>query len=104
MLIVIAAVVEEALAPRVRDKGLYFCSAVKRRLIEQRLWPECAGANQTREEAEALGRDLAARFVGSEDALPAPAVVPPAAPRAPSEARARMQALLDAERRKGGDR
>ena len=35
VLAVIAAVVEEAYGPKVRDKGQYFCWVIKRRLAEQ---------------------------------------------------------------------
>jgi len=54
-LLVIAGVLEEALGPKVRDKGQYFCWVVKRRLEEQGYWTAGeASVNQTRNQAKDL--------------------------------------------------
>ena len=52
---IVAGVLDEALGPKVRDAGQYFCWVIKRRLEEQGYWP--AGetpVNQTRDEARAI--------------------------------------------------
>lgn len=54
-LYVVAGVLEEALGPKIRDKGQYFCWVVKRRLEEQGYWePAAPGPNQPPPAAEAV--------------------------------------------------
>ena len=48
-LLIVAGVLEEALGPKIRDKGQYFCWVCKRRLEENGYWdPPTAGPNEPR--------------------------------------------------------
>ena len=69
-LLIVAGVLEEAMGPKVRDKGQYFCWVIKRRLEEQGYWPAGeAPVNQTRDQAKAL--DDAKAAIGKPELDPA---------------------------------
>jgi hypothetical protein len=61
-LLIVSEVLMQAKSATIRDAGKWFCAAVVRRLTEAGYWAQPSSPNQTREQAQAVGKALADRF------------------------------------------